>query len=105
MNNVAVELNNEDNELINAAIIPATTSPLSPSGKSVATIVGNTWSPMISPLIFLFISRMPFALSAAPIRPGIRKIITGQILKNAPNNAPLLAVFKSFAAKVLWTMY
>ena len=42
VNKVAVELNKEESELIRAAIIPATTKPLSPSGRRVATMVGNT---------------------------------------------------------------
>ena len=42
--NVEVELNTDESELMSAASRPATTSPRSPMGSSVAMSVGSAWS-------------------------------------------------------------
>ena len=114
MKSVETELKRDASELMSAAIIPATTRPRKPTGRSDWTSVGNTLSPSITfaPSTTLYISSwngVPFTVtllcqSAKPSMPGTRKRNTGQSFSAPPQIAPRRAFVRFFAASVRWTM-
>ncbi len=107
---VETELKSDASELMSAAIMPATTSPRKPTGRSDCTSVGNTASPFSAPPSLSGIANCaPLTTtwlwwSAKPSMPGTRKRNTGASLRNPPQIAPRRAFVRFLAANVRWMM-